>query len=99
MSTKAFKEDKVSLIKEKIKYLIYKDKNQNFLKVPNLIYFKQIDYKLYLINVGNTHLLRIVDKFSSNYFKNDINNYPNCNISQVIIKDKFKIKTYERNES
>ena len=40
--------------------------------------------------------MRIVDKFSSNYFKNDINNYPNCNISQVIINDKFKIKTYER---
>lgn len=79
-----------------IKYLIYKDKNKNYLKIPRLIFFKEIDYKLYLINVGNTHLLRIVDKFSTKYFKNDISNYPNCNISQVIIKDKFKIKTYER---
>ncbi|MGM9859071.1 MAG: hypothetical protein ACI311_07510 [Bacilli bacterium] len=78
------------------KYLIIKEKNENYLMIPNLIYFKDLGNNLYLINVGNTHLLRIIKEFTQSIFNNDIKEYPNCNISQVIIDNKFKIKTYER---
>ena len=80
----------------KKKYLLVKEENEVFLKIPRIIFFKKIENDLYLLNIGNNHLIRVVENIDLSIFKKDVKSYPNNNVSQLIIKDKVFIKTFER---